>query len=248
MFGRWVARSPQYGAYSKEIDFAGGLPNAAGPADELSAAWAAPPPPPPGPGPAPPFKLGRSWAVYANETLAAWGGNALLGDDGLYHLYTSAMPGPEGHPGPCVINTWERNSAVLHAVAKSPIGPFKWSNIALEASHTNPQIMRTPDGEWLLFSCACCAKNQYHRSCSGCHKGQCGPQACEKTTPYAPLPKGKITLSRRERPKIMFDEKGVPKFLYNSGDPGPYSAATANPNKGWVNSRAFTMATEILES
>ena len=39
---------------------------------------------------APPFDLGKSYAIYANASLTAWGGNAVLGDDSLYHLYTSA--------------------------------------------------------------------------------------------------------------------------------------------------------------
>ena len=48
-------------------------------------------------------------------------------------------------PGPCVINTWERNSLVLHAVAPSPLGPFTARDVALPSSHTNPQVRRATD-------------------------------------------------------------------------------------------------------
>ena len=264
IWGDWVVSAPQLGAYTLDIDFAGLHPNhTAAPAsseggddDNSAVAWqlsrvprggadAAAPPAATGP-----MKLGKSFAAYANESLASWGGNAVLGDDGLYHLYTSAMSYGRNNnahlsdliPGPCVINVWERNSFVLHAVAQSPTRPYTSWDIALPSSHTNPQIMRTPDGEYLLYSCACCSKDQYStQGCSGCHKGQCGPEPCSKPAGFPPLPAGKVSLWRRERPKVMFDSSGKPTHLWNSADPG-------NTNKGWTQSRAFTMVTEILES
>ena len=135
-----------------------------------------------------------------------------------YHLFTSAMSyGTNNNaklsdliPGPCVINAWERNSLVVHAVAQSPLGPFALKNIALPSSHTNPQIMRTPDGEYLLYSGASCVKDQYNvtTGCQGCHKGQCGPSKCSKVSPFPPLPAGLVSLWRRERPKMLFDKTG----------------------------------------
>merc|ERR1712176_942129 len=108
--------------------------------------------------------------------------------------------------------------------------------------------MRAPDGDWLLYAQACCATNQYGPGpCQGCHKGQCGPAPCTPTTPFSPLPAGPITLTRRERPKMLFDKNGRPTHLYNSADPGP-NLGVANPNKGWTNSRPFTMVTEVLPS
>ena len=60
--------------------------------------------------------------------------------------------------------------------ANVPTGPFTMTDIALPSVHTNPQIMRTPNGEWLLYSQAVCASNQYDpvKGCVGCHKGMCG--------------------------------------------------------------------------
>ena len=119
-------------------------------------------------------------------------------------------------PGPCVINTWERNSLVLHAVASTPLGPFAARDVALPSSHTNPQVMRTPDGEWLLYSGACCSLDQYNVShgCKGCHKGQCGPEPFSKPSPLPPLPAGNVSLWRRERPKMLFDRNGRPTHLF----------------------------------
>lgn len=149
-------------------------------------------------------------------------------------------------PGPCSVGTWERNSLVMHAVADSPTGPYVISDVAMGSAHTNPHVMRTPDGDWLLFSQATCANDQNDHVCTGCHKGFCGPQVCEKPSRFPPLPPGQISLSRRERPKMLFDETGRPTHLFNSADPG---ADADPPNPGWQrDSRPFTMVTEILES
>jgi hypothetical protein len=254
IWGDWVLSPPQIGAYTLDIDFAGLHPNrTALPAtsedgdDDSTKAWQLPRQPLRGV--ASPLRLGRSFAAYANASLTSWGGNAVKGDDGLWHLYTSAMSYGRNNnaqlsdliPGPCVINVWERNSFVLHAVATSPTGPYTARDVALPSSHTNPQIMRTPDGEYLLYSCACCSMDQYSlRGCAGCHKGQCGPERCSKPSAFPPLPAGNVSLWRRERPKIMFDSNGKPTHLWNSADPGNVN------NRGWTQSRAFTMVTEIL--
>ena len=51
------------------------------------------PPPPPPPAPSctqkPPFKFGRSYAAFAYANLTSWGGNAVQGDDGKYHMFAS---------------------------------------------------------------------------------------------------------------------------------------------------------------
>ena len=86
IWGRWTVSPPQIGAYTLDIDFAGlNNSDAEAPPDQ-------PPRVPPTSRSANlPFKLGRSYAAYANATLTSWGGNAVAGDDGLFHLFTSAM-------------------------------------------------------------------------------------------------------------------------------------------------------------
>jgi len=149
-------------------------------------------------------------------------------------------------PFALLVGSWERQSLVVHAVAPHPVGPFKLSDIALGSSHTNPQIMRTPGGHWLLFSQATCANDQYSHVCTGCHKGLCGPQPCDRPSHFPPLPPGKLSVSRRERPKMLFDDAGRPTHLFNSADPG---GAATPPNPGWQrDSRPFTMVTEIIDS
>eukprot|EP01048_Picozoa_sp_COSAG05_P003423 COSAG05_NODE_156_length_15696_cov_359.955440_24_plen_114_part_00 len=92
----------------------------------------------------------------------------------------------------------------------------------------------------------CVGRSRYGHVCTGCHKGMCGPQQCDRPSRFPPLPRGKLSLSRRERPKMLFDKNGAPTHLFNSADPG---GTVVPPNPGWQhNSRPFTMVTEILES
>jgi hypothetical protein len=57
----------------------------------------------------PPYTFGKSYPAFAYDNLSSWGGNAVEGDDGKYHMFTSAMSnGRNGNaalsdliPGPC---------------------------------------------------------------------------------------------------------------------------------------------------
>lgn len=223
-----------------------------------------------------------------NESLTSWGGNALPDENGTFHLFTSAMASGRNHnahvsdliPGPCGIGSWESDSLIIHAVSSSPLGPFKLSDVALPSQHTNPQIVRAPDGEWLLYTlggmnCTRCTNTSYespaggtgtgagrrlqydktYGCCSWCGYGACGGyrprgappgKSCgQRTTPFAPL-QGRVTLSRRERPKLLLDESGAPTHLYNAADAADIPGA-ANPNRGWTD-RPFTIVTEILQA
>eukprot|EP01052_Picozoa_sp_SAG31_P016385 SAG31_NODE_1084_length_10007_cov_4.353452_1_plen_305_part_00 len=83
--------------------------------------------------------------AFRNSTLSSWGGSVLR-HGGAYHLYASACLGG------CNLPAWQSNSAIVHAVSSSAIGPFRYSSIALPRWHTNPQIARAPDGTLLLFT------------------------------------------------------------------------------------------------
>lgn len=73
-----------------------------------------------------------------------WGGNALLGDDGKYHLYVCRWleSSPRGHM------EWRR-SIVVHAVANSPLGPYKVKD-TIGPGH-NPEVFQLADGRYVIY-------------------------------------------------------------------------------------------------
>ncbi len=73
-----------------------------------------------------------------------WGGNALLGEDGKYHLYVCRWPenAEKGHMA------WP-NSEVVHAVSKDSFGPYKVLE-TIGKGH-NPEIFQLSDGRYALY-------------------------------------------------------------------------------------------------
>ena len=160
------------------------------------------------------------------------------GDDAQFHLFAAGFV---EHAG---IGAWEVNSQVIHAVGSSPGGPFRFVDVALPTWHHNPHISRCPiTGEFVLYTISCfptITKDgrtepptfDKNNGCRNCHKGHCGPVA-GKAGP-GPVPRGVMTLQRRERPKIFLDKSGKATWLYNG----------VGLDSG---NRPFTMATPILQ-
>jgi len=73
-----------------------------------------------------------------------WGGNALLGDDGKYHLFVCRwLEGSQrGH------HEWRR-SIVVHAIADRPTGPYKVKD-TVGPGH-NPEVFRLRDGRYVIY-------------------------------------------------------------------------------------------------
>ncbi|HUH47101.1 MAG TPA: glycoside hydrolase family protein, partial [Arenibacter sp.] len=73
-----------------------------------------------------------------------WGGNALLGDDGKYHLYVCRWreDSAKGH------HEWP-NSIVVHAIADNSFGPYKVKE-TIGPGH-NPEIFKMQDGRYVLY-------------------------------------------------------------------------------------------------
>lgn len=73
-----------------------------------------------------------------------WGGNALLGEDGKYHLYVCRWPedAEKGHMA------WP-NSLVVHAVADNSFGPYKVKE-TIGKGH-NPEIFQLSDGRYVIY-------------------------------------------------------------------------------------------------
>ena len=54
-----------------------------------------------------------------------WGGSVMRSADGLYHMFVSRWEERLGH------NAWVTSSEVVHAVASSPLGPWRFRDVAL---------------------------------------------------------------------------------------------------------------------
>jgi len=66
---------------------------------------------------------GAAYGVQPNTS--SWGGNVLLGGDGLYHLFVAEMVNN------CSLADWQTNSQCTHAVATNQEGPFEKHDIAI---------------------------------------------------------------------------------------------------------------------
>lgn len=73
-----------------------------------------------------------------------WGGNALKGDDGLYHLFVCRWreDSRKGHM------EWPR-SIVVHAVAENPLGPYEVKE-SIGPGH-NPETFQLADGRYVIY-------------------------------------------------------------------------------------------------
>lgn len=73
-----------------------------------------------------------------------WGGNAVLGPDGKYHLFVCRWreDSPRGH------HEWSR-SIVVHAVAARSTGPYKVKD-TIGPGH-NPEVFQLADGRYVIY-------------------------------------------------------------------------------------------------
>ena len=88
----------------------------------------------------------RTDTSFGPQNVTSWGGNMILGDDGLWHLFVSAMGGGRG------LDTWGYNSQIDHAVsAGGPMGVFHKKDTSLNHEAHNASPLRLKNGTYLLF-------------------------------------------------------------------------------------------------
>jgi hypothetical protein len=93
-------------------------------------------------------------AVFRDPGLFVWDGSLIRDDSGKYHLFYSQWPSN------LTMNAWVSHSAVAHAVADRPTGPFHFKNVVLAprgktfwdgmVTH-NPSVVRFRDGKSYLY-------------------------------------------------------------------------------------------------
>lgn len=137
-----------------------------------------------------------SAAAYGfDPNVTSWGGNIILGDDGLFHLFVAEMADDVGSF--CGLKTWTSHSRVVHATAASPLGPFEKRDVALPQQAHNPSPVRGLDGRWYLFHIGSASGNpvsncsepdleQHQRSAPNDMSGDGGRFLHIATSPFGP--------------------------------------------------------------
>lgn len=64
-------------------------------------------------------------AKFIDEKYFTWGGSVVKGDDGRYHMFYSRWLRKDG------FFSWVTRSEIAHAVSGSPLGPFRFRDVAL---------------------------------------------------------------------------------------------------------------------
>lgn len=120
------------------------------------------------------------------EGTSTWGGSvAYSRTDGRYHMLAAIMEGG------CGLDSYEHNSAVVHAVSDTPEGPYTIapskhtlgaaanysSSLVVPPFAHNPTVVQAPNGSWVLYHIGCGMRQK--KPYTGCRNG---------TTPLKPPP------------------------------------------------------------
>ena len=100
--------------------------------------------------------VNRSWGFRAplpqDQNISSWGGSVLFDDasaaagDDPWHMFAAEMVGN------CGIDYWEPNSQIVHATAKTPEGPYTKRDVVLPPFAHEPNAVRGPNGEWIIYA------------------------------------------------------------------------------------------------
>lgn len=97
-------------------------------------------------------KVSPKSVFSGGDSLSIWGGSVVKGEDGLYHMLYSRWPKNIGWE-------WVNYSEVAHAVSKSPLGPYKHVDVALDergesfwdGSATHNPTVHKMNGKYYLY-------------------------------------------------------------------------------------------------
>ena len=91
---------------------------------------------------------------YLDKAHTSWGGNAVLGADGQWHLFVAEIACVAPHRRRCGLSNWKTRSQVAHAIASHPDGPYVRQGLILPPMHHNPTVHTVPgaDATWWLYT------------------------------------------------------------------------------------------------
>lgn len=93
------------------------------------------------------------YSIFENDSLFTWGSSPIKGKDGKYHIFYSRWHKKY------TFNAWVTHSEVAHAVADKPLGPYRFSDVALPARgprfwdghYTHNPTIHLFDGKYYLY-------------------------------------------------------------------------------------------------
>ena len=161
--------------------------------------------------------VGKYPAAWARPGVqSSWGGRPLFDNDtGTWHLYAADMTGG------CGLKSWRSNSAIAHAVASNPAGPYQYVDQTLTPWAHNPAAHRAPDGASLIYHIGDGASDPGFPLYTNCSNGTHGPtrrgtdasdDGGPRTQPAATPPP----------PPAQVGDLIMPTMLLGSGPAGPW--------------------------
>ena len=98
--------------------------------------------------------IDKSRLGYLHSVHTSWGGNAVKGLDGKWHMYVSEIIcGKEDlRKTKCGLARWQTQSQVVHTVSSTIDGPYQRQEVVIKPEAHNPTLQVSPvDGSWNLY-------------------------------------------------------------------------------------------------
>ncbi len=156
-----------------------------------------------------------------DNTWCYWGGNAMLGKDGRYHIAICRWLESTGHNG------WFE-SEVAHCVSDNPLGPYVVTRTIIPKAH-NPEVQPMPDGSYFLHTAAATAyvSDSMDGEWELLGKMSMEPRGFRPTDFMG----SNLTTSIRDDKSILMMTKGGDIMISNSGVLGPYKLVSIDNYK-----------------
>eukprot|EP01046_Picozoa_sp_COSAG06_P026725 COSAG06_NODE_2316_length_7094_cov_4.313796_1_plen_476_part_10 len=148
----------------------------------------------------------------ANQSTASWGGQAVRGDDGKYHLIFMDLMCKGG------LGCWGGGGQLSRAVSQHPVGPYKKVEVVAPAFNENPVVNKIPNGGPYVITSIGCTKpgSDPTTNCSALLLGH--------WPPYPPPPPGTTSNARIRIGAADPPGAGAITMLYSDKITGPWKS------------------------
>ena len=160
------------------------------------------------------------FAWYRPGNQSSWGGS-VVERSGVYHMFASDIT---AH---CGLDTWRRNSRIVHLTADVPEGPYREQSAVLAPFAHNPTVHIAPDGTWLLLHIGHGVSLPFLPVVNGCTNGTT-PTTLASAPASSEPPGARAALGDRVAPALLYSTSG-PDGPWESLKPDPFAWGCNNP-------------------